>query len=258
MDPFLEARWSDVHVTLIGFIKEALQPLLPPGLRARWEERVLLESTDGEPARACRSDVSVVDVGARARGKAPAERPVVATVEPCLVMRPEAPQFDRFIQIIDSTSGNRVVTAIEVLSPWNKGPGRLNRDYLRRLEDYARGEVSVVEIDLLRYPGRERLDVGQGDLPPERRAPYLVCVRCAWAPAVWEVYPMPLRQPLPRVPIPLRPADEDVGLDLQPLLERVYVAGAHDDVDYTKPIDPQLDENDMVWADALLRSAAKR
>ena len=35
MDPYLESRWSDVHVKLIGFIGEALQPLLPPALRAR-------------------------------------------------------------------------------------------------------------------------------------------------------------------------------------------------------------------------------
>ena len=99
MDPFLEARWSDVHVTLIGFIKEALQPVLPPGLRARSEERVLLEATDEEPIKGYRSDVSIVDSGPRQRGGARPEWPAVATVEPCLVECHEGPEFDRFIQI---------------------------------------------------------------------------------------------------------------------------------------------------------------
>ena len=134
----------------------------------------------------------------------------------------------------------------------------MNNYYLGKLDDYARGEVSVVEIDLLHYPPRDRLQVGQRDLPLERRAPYLVCVRRAWALDVWEVYPMVLRHALPRVPIPLRHADADVGLELQPLIDRVYAAGAHDDIDYSKPIDPPLDKDAAAWADELLRKAGKR
>lgn len=258
MDPFLEARWSDVHVTLIGFIKEALQPALPPDLRARSEERVLLEETEGEGTRAYRSDVSVVDLGPKHRREPSRERPVATTIEPVIVECYDAPQFDRFVQIIDTTAGNRVVTAIEVLSPWNKGPGRLNREYLRKLDDYARGQVSAVEIDLLRYPPRDRLPVGQRDLPPERRTPYLVCVRRAWALEKWEVYPLGLRQPLPKVPIPLRYEDAEVDLDLQPLVDRVYIAGGHDDIDYSRPVEPPLEEDDATWAEALLRNAGKR
>ncbi|HZK82825.1 MAG TPA: DUF4058 family protein [Humisphaera sp.] len=44
MDPYLEQRWSDVHVKLIGFVGEAIQPLLPRALRARAEERILLDA----------------------------------------------------------------------------------------------------------------------------------------------------------------------------------------------------------------------
>jgi uncharacterized membrane protein YqiK len=66
---------------------------------------------------------------------------------------------NRWIQIIDTTSGNRVITAIEILSPWNKMPGKLNEGYIKKLEDYRRGQVSLVEIDLLRHPRRGRLVV---------------------------------------------------------------------------------------------------
>ena len=258
MDPYLEARWSDAHVKLIAYVAEAIQAALPSELRARSEERIVLETTeDHDTLVDYRSDVAVVDSGRRGAVPSPTG-PAVATVDPVLVRYHPVPVVDRFVQIIDRTSGNRVVTVIEILSPWNKGPGRLNKDYLRKLDDYARGNVGVVEIDLLRYPSRDRLPVGQLDLPPARRAPYLTCVRRAAAPDQWAVYPMPLRQSLPRVPIPLRPTDPDLGLELQPLIDRVYTAGGHDDIDYAKPANPPLDAEDAAWADQLLRSVIRR
>jgi hypothetical protein len=44
MDPYLEAHWRDVHASLIIYARDALQGVLPGSLRARVEERVLLES----------------------------------------------------------------------------------------------------------------------------------------------------------------------------------------------------------------------
>lgn len=259
MDPYLEARWSDVHVTLIGLIKEALQPaVMSRGLRARSEERVLLETEEEQPLTSYRSDVAVVDLGPRVTAPGSAGEAALATIEPVRIGFYEGPVLDRFIHIIDRTSGNRVITAIEVLSPWNKGPGRLNTDYIRKIQDYARGGVSLVEIDLLRHPPRNRLHIEQGDLPPRAQAPYLTCVRRAWDLGFYDVYPMDLRKPLPRIPIPLRPGESPVGLDLQPLLERAYVAGGHDDIDYAKPCVPPLEGEDAEWADQLLRAAGKR
>lgn len=255
MDPYLESRWSDVHVRLIAYIGETLQPLLPPDLRARSEERVLLESADGQDLTVYRSDVAVVDAGTTR--PATTGTAAQATVQPVLVDIQPGPRLDRFVQIVDAKRGNRVVTVLEVLSPWNKNPGRLNREYRRKVEDYASAAVNLVEIDLLRSP-RDYLDVGQHDLPASRRAPYLVCARRAKRPGRWEVYPMPLRERLPSVPVPLRETDADVLLDLQPLIRRVYVAGGHDDIDYRRPPEPHLAAGDEEWADHLLRSAARR
>lgn len=255
MDPYLEARWSDVHVSLITCVREALQPLLPGDLRARAEERVLLETIDGTPLASYRGDVAVVK-----SGRAPPSRGAsteAATVVPVVVDVHSLPEVDRFVQIVDVRSGNRVVTVIEVLSPGNKGAGPLNEAYRRKLADYARGGVNVVEIDLLRS-SRGRLEIGQQDLPADRRAPYLTCVRRAESPGRWEVYPMPLRAPLPRVPTPLRKGEADVMLDLQPLITRVYDGGGHDDIDYRAPTDPPLDAEDAPWADGILRSSGHR
>ncbi len=257
MDPYLEARWSDVHATLIALSKEALQPQLPPALRARSEERVLVEEEEAASQRQYQSDVAVVDTGRHA-AEARASGTALATVDPVVVHYYEGPVIDRFIHIVDVTSGNRVITAIEILSPWNKGPGRLNKDYLRKLTDYARGEVSVVEIDLLRDPPRGRLPVSQKDLPAHRRTPYLVCVRRGWRLDQWEVYPVSLREPLPRIPVPLRESDGDVGLELQPLIERVYVAGGHDDIDYARSPQTPLEGEDAAWVDTLLKTVGKR
>jgi hypothetical protein len=257
MDPYLEARWPGVHVALVAFIAEALQPLLPRDLRARAEERVLLEDPEKEAeGGAYRSDVAVVEVPVRAGtpGRAPSAN--VATLEPILVPVPEPVDFDRFVKIIDVSNGNRVVTAIEVLSPWNKRRGRLNDTYRKKLSDYALGRVNVVEIDLLRSSRRD-LEVGQDDLPPDRRTPYLVCVRRADWPGRWEVFPVPLRDRLPRIPIPLRRSDPDVGMELQPLIERVYAAGGHDDIDYSKPPTPPLDAGDAEWAAGLTRPSPR-
>jgi hypothetical protein len=51
----------------------------------------------------------------------------------------------------------------------------------------------------------------------------------------------------------LRPDDPDVVLQLQPLIERVYVSGGHDDIDYSKPPVPPLGGEDAAWAEQLLK-----
>lgn len=256
MDPYLESRWSDVHATLITAIKETLQPSMPPGLRARSEERILLEEPDGEPMRRYRADVAAIDTG-RLEGRgspAVAEAGGVAVAESVEITFHNAPVVDRFVRIIDTSNGNRIVTVIEVLSPWNKMAGRLNEDYVRKLNDFVRGGVSVVEIDLLRSP-RTHLPVTEADLPGGRKSPYLVFVHKGWEPKKATAYLIGLRAPLPAIPIPLRQTDADVLLSLQPLIDRVYIAGGHDDIDYTHPPTPPLAGEDATWAEELLRTS---
>src|SRR3954451_18406541 len=172
MDPYLEARWSDVHVSLIACIAEALQPRLPASLRARAEERILRG----------------VDDGAHAQGP-PASVP--AASEPIFFVYQGGPAVDRFVKIIDVKEGNRVVTTINVLSLLTKSPGRGNEEYRRRLEDNARDGASVVEIDLLRSPRNWLLLTGDA-LPPKARSPYLIAVRRGSRNERWEIYPVAL------------------------------------------------------------------
>jgi len=253
MDPYLESRWSDVHLSMLAYIKESLQPSLPFGLRARAEERILLED-QGDAIGGYRSDVAIVEKSQR---HAPAAAGAVMEHPAVVVEFTSEPEVDRWVQIIDTHDGNRVITAIELLSPGNKAAGNLNRLYRKKVRDYARAGVNLVEIDLLRSR-RTRLKVKWSDIPPDRRALYLLCVRRARTPERWECFPASLRDTIPAVPIPLRASDGDVLLSLQPLLERAYTAGAHDDIDYSKPLDPPLSAEDEAWADQLLRSAGRR
>jgi hypothetical protein len=254
MDPYLESRWGDVHNKLVTYVAEAIQADLPPELRARSEERVLLESTHERLAEFV-ADVGVTSTGGA--GRRGHTRSPATTLEPVLVDFVEEPLVHRFVKIIDVASGNRVITIIEILSPWNKRFGRLNRSYKRKLDHYADSGVSLVEVDLLRG-SRKHLHVDETRLAPEKRADYYVCVRRSTSLDRYEVYPIHLRERLPRVPIPLRPREDDLGLELQPLIDHVYVAGGHDDIDYSIPPRPPLDDADAAWADELLRAAGKR
>jgi hypothetical protein len=157
----------------------------------------------------------------------------------------------RWVEIIDTTAGNRVVTAIEILSSGNKHSGKLNKRYRRKIDQYIEADVNVVEIDLLRS-SRARLAVQREELPPERRAPYLTCVCRTSDPLQWEVYPMPLREPLPTIPIPCRETDDDVALAVQPLIDQIYREGGHDDIDYHRPCEPPLESDDAAWATGLI------
>jgi hypothetical protein len=258
MDPYLEARWSDVHVSLVGTIRESLQPNLPPGLRARSEERILVEDVEGDRLGEYRSDVAVVHTPRREPARpAVAQGAAVVVPEPYIIETYRGPIIDRFVKIIDARSGNRLVTAIEVLSPWNKAPGSGNEDYRKKLRDHEAAGVNVVEIDLLRS-SRGRLPITDTDLPSDRRTPYLICVQRTREPLRWEAYPVSLRSQIPPIRVPLRDSDADVVLELQPLIERAYAAGGHDDIDYSKPPDPPLNREDEAWADELLRKAGRR
>ncbi len=248
MDPYLERYWDDVHVRLCTHISGTLQPDLPKGLRARAAQHIRLETPVEEPGPGQRfeGDTVLVATGPAA-GKLARGRAGLATVEPVVFERISALERERWVQIIDTANGDRVVTVIEILSPGNKTAGSFNRRYRQKLDQYARAGVSLVEIDLLRS-SRARLTITNGDVPTRRRTAYYTAVNWAANPVQWKVYPMPLRDPLPTVPVPCRPGEADVALALQPIIDRIYVEGGHDDIDYAVPVRPKLSSADAAWA----------
>jgi hypothetical protein len=231
MDPYLEKHWGDVHQSVITYIRDWLQPRLPSDLRARMQEREYIPNDE--------------------------ENGDLLPAKPLLIHLDIEPVTEGYIEIIDVKSVHRVVTAIELLSLANKRPGNGRRLYLKKRKDQQSAGVNTVEIDLLRS-GRRVLMVGTEQIPPSDRTTYQVCVWRESRPNLVEVYRVPLRERLPVISIPLRPADPDVPLDLQPILEQCYRNGGYDDIDYTAEPDPSLPIADATWADALLREHARR
>lgn len=259
MDPYLEQFWRDIHARLIIYAADQLQTRLPPGLRARVEERVFVEPAFGT-SRSVYPDIRVVE---RGRGHAAAASsgaiPGPALAEPLVIYLPDEPVTERYIDIIDVGSGRRVVTAIEVLSLANKAPGEGQELYRKKQRELRDGRVNLVEIDLLRA-GDRVLSVGAARIPPAHRTPYQVCVyRATAAVPAWEIYRVPLRERLPVIRIPLRLTDTDIPLDLQALIDQCYHNGGYDeDIDYSTEPTPSLEVADARWADALLRQAGRR
>jgi hypothetical protein len=259
MDPYLEAHWRDVHARLIIYTSDALQAVLPGSLRARVEERVLLETPHGFADHPLFPDVRVVDYAPNWKRVAES-RPAgnVATLEPLIVdTEPEA-ETETFLEIIDTASGNRIVTVIEFLSPSNKSPGPNREQYLRKQREVCSSDTNLVEIDLNRF-GVHSLAFPLVNIGPRGRTPYMVSVRRATRHGAAEVYPLPLRERLPAVKIPLRPDDADVPLDLQALVNQCYRNGGYEGtLDYSAEPDPPLPGADKVWADEKLRELGLR
>jgi hypothetical protein len=251
MDPWLEhpADWPGLHHLLIsaaaGLLNQQLRPL---GYYVKVDERIWLE----EPATAVRPDLAIVEH--------PVARPTVATAvaadEP-LTIRVVAEEFkEAFLEIYDA-KGRHLVTGIELISPSNKARGRGRESYRRKRLEWKRGGVNFVEIDLLRA-GRHIVDVPKEALTGVGRWDYLVNVARAGR-SEREVYPITLRDRLPRIRIPLKPPDEDAVLDLQSALNEVFDKGPFlSSIDYNLDPTPPLNPEDNQWADAILRQKRLR
>ncbi len=258
MDPYLEEFWGDVHARLVLYASDQLQSQLPGDLRARVEERVFVDSPH-EDERSVYPDLRVIERGKKTDSTtAKATALSVHAAEPLILQVEDDPVTETFIEIIDIGSGRQVVTALELLSPANKRPGKDRKKFRKKQRELLGGKVSLVEIDLLRA-GAHALSIPPHKIPPASRTPYRVVVRRGWKRLLAELYAIPLQQPLPAIRVPLRETDSDVTLDLQALLERAYDNGGYEnDIDYEVEPIPALQADEAAWADALLRGKGLR
>ena len=261
MDPYLEspAIWPEVHQSLTTYIRDALQPFMRPNYRARINERVILLgehkvwsmypdvsvslSADLAPSRI---DEDEAIVASPTMETVKPDKPVVV-IEPTKIVEP-------FLEI-RLARGGALVTVIEILSPVNKASGSLM--YRDKQKDILIHSVNLVEIDLLRT-GEHILAVSRQQIA-DLSGDYWVCVSRAALPGEYEVYPISLRERLPRVAIPLRPPDADVVLDLPSVFDHCYDNGDFArEIDYNATPEIPLSHDDAVWADELLRKKKVR
>lgn len=254
MDPYLEepSVWPGFHHRLITHTAHILQkPLNERGYFADIGERVWLV----DPQRHIYPDVTVS--GLSWAGSAPETTPdsaaeglVAVADEPVMVLRDLVEVTEPFVEVFDTTTRN-VVTGIEFVSPTNK----LTKDgrglYRQKQRELLRSGINLVEVDFIRR-GRRVADVPESILKGQARHDYLVSL--SRHPAVhYELYPIRLRDRLPRIKIPLKHGERDEILDLQQVMTLAYEDGPYSvRVDYSLPCDPPLKSDDARWANELL------
>lgn len=255
MDPYLENHWGDVHARLVTYSCDQIQPRLPRDLRARMQERLLIQPTD-DKGRDVIPDVRVVERPRLGRNGGGVAVEVDEPATPHIYLLDER-ETETFIEIVDARTREHVVTVIEILSLSNKRGGRDTDKYVQEREERAAARISLVEIDLLR-DGKRELGDRELNIPRSDRSTYAACVHRGWRRIAFEVYPLPLRTRLPKIRIPLRETDPDVVLDLQAILDLAYANGGYDDTNYAVEPVPPLGADDAAWADAVLREKGMR
>jgi len=253
MDPYLEQYSGDVHHGLIQYTRDLMQPELPSDLRARVEERVFLE-TDADAHRVFVPDVHIAQVLGKTGWSQTTGVSGVAVAEPLVFKIHSDPITEGYIEIRERRGG-KLITVIEFLSPSNKAGGVGQRKYLEQQDEILGSDASLVEIDLVRAGGRV-LALPEFDIPDHHRKDYLACISTGWDHSQRELYPMPLRQRLSALPIPLRENEKRLALDLQALVDHVYETGRYDDTDYTSELVQPLPTEDAAWAAGLFKCRA--
>jgi hypothetical protein len=251
MDPYLEGSlWTTLHHTLATEIVRQIAPKLRPHYIALPVERFVMEITSGVSVTTANlyPDVGLVE----AQG-GPNVKNEEATVTAPLRLATVIPEAVPHVTIeIHDTQQRQLVTVIEILSPTNKR-GEGQREYLTKRQRLLMSNVHLLEIDLLRLD--ERGPMRQ----PLPLAPYFIFLSRADERPITEVWPIPVTQPLPTVPIPLLPDDNDILLDLQAAFMAAYDLPGYDlIVDYTHPPEIPLADSEALWVEHHLQAAGLR
>lgn len=235
MDPFIEMcdLWGDFQSALIGGIRNAITDELPLRyvVRSGYREYTELLLPAAEQALA----------------------PAAIAPEPALPVSMRAfiehDHKEKFLDIVELQPERRLVTRLEVLSPSNKkrrSPGW--KKYLRKRNRLLQGEANFVEIDLLRDGDRMPM------LDPWPASPYRLLVSREERAPYCRVWPGFFDRPLPVIPIPVSRPDPDLILDLQSIVDGIYVRSRYgEEIDYTQPLLPPLSLEEAAWVAQRLR-----
>lgn len=215
MDPYLEARWLDLHTRFIVAARSSIQRQLPDELLANIQGRTVDDDTFGYHRRIdpnARMPEVLPSITSEAGGAA-----VVTLTQPLRLTEMSEPITERFIEIVDLSTGGRVITVIEFVSPTNKLPGDGLKQYKQKQEECFNAKVSLVEIDLTR--GERTLLAHRWATARRYESTYQISI---WNSASWsqvDLYPISLCHRLPIISIPLRPSDPPATVDLQAVLD---------------------------------------
>jgi len=254
MDPFIEVcgLWEDFHPKLIGEIERALAAVVPDryfvGLGTR--SYIVVAGSEGKESHPFLPDVGVASAAGESAAKETAGAETTTESQAVGMQAFVAEPFrETFIEILEDDPKRRLVTAIEVLSPSNKRRRSKGRKlYLRKRQALLLGAANLVEIDLLR--GGQHMPM----MTPWPDSPYRLLVSRQEHAPYCTVWPAHFQRPLPIIPVPLASPDKAIQLDLQPLVNAVYARARYaNHLDYSRPLQPALTENESAWLAEQLR-----
>jgi hypothetical protein len=245
MDPYLERRdrWHAVHTRLLVAMADALGPQVWPHYRVDIELRTYIalltsESLVGIP------DVLVMssphEVGH------PMEPAPALGIAPQVVEVPMPEEIHERYLVVREVTTQDVVTVLEILSLANKLTHEGREAYEAKRTIVLGSKTNLVEIDLLR---------AGSPLPPFQagQSDYRILISPAPTRPRTMAYTLSVRDPLPTIPIALRPGDPEPTLPLKQLLHDLYDRARYDlAIDYSQPPVPPLHDDDMAWARQLL------
>jgi hypothetical protein len=240
MDPYLEDNeiWPGFHQFLATQIASTLNRQIGPNYYADLEVRTVLPDVNIANRSSVRPDTGVFEV--------PHELQTTAIRTMTAVAIPEAPIHRavpfpdptrlRTVKVFRTGSGE-LVTAIEILSPYNKRRNEGLEEYRQKRNRLLSSSVHFIEVDFLRAGQRPGSEVNDPPLDTD----YILLVNRDqdWAQRVSEIWPVAISDPLPVLPVPLLDPDPDVPLDLGTVLRTVYENAAYErHINYREPIPP--------------------
>ena len=241
MDPYLEGYlWPDVHNMLAAVILEMLNLKITPKYVARLEISMIRDILPTEDVGIIYPDVEVMLTG---KAEEP-QIPYASTqVSPITVSIPSIKPVEIKIPTVEikDRANNRLVTAIEILSPVNKRAPGLEPYRKKRKELHSSG-VHLLEIDLLRR-GKRLVE------HPKLRACHYIVALMRATNKITDAWGFNVTDTAPVVPIPLAGKDPDVVLDLGEALKVIYKRSMyHLSVDYKEvPPKPPFTESELDW-----------
>jgi hypothetical protein len=251
MNPYLErpAFWPDFHQTYLTHLRESLTALVGDRYFVAIDERVYLHDAEENLKLIGRPDPSVRDVEGQEHPRHINGPSTATIVAPSKVTIPQSRKRKvPYLQVVDAEE-KEVVTVIELLSPSNKYAGDDRESYLAKRRELLGSRVNFVELDFLRA----------GPRMPLKNLPscdyYAMVSRPSHRPQA-DIWPLRLRDALPRIPIPLREGEREPQVDLQAVLHRVYDGAGYAKRVYAHEPEPKLAPTDADWAKQLIAAAS--
>jgi hypothetical protein len=267
MDPYLENPdiWPGFHNWLIASLADHVEPNLPPQYYVAIERRLYLAATT-VPETVGIPDLTVIGRGrerpgngstAGSSGAGASNTRSGVQVLTVAVPVPEQVQ-ETYLEIRGLSEGD-VVTALEILSPWNKRPGEGSRVYEAKRQRTLGSATHLIEVDLLRGGDPPPIYVQSGTETGGVPGDFRILIARAGRRMAADLYAWTARDPVPSFPLPLRTGEAELEVDLQSVLQRLYDRGRYRmQIDYRREPVPPLAPDDAAWADHLLREKGLR